>query len=32
VIHRMKTVILFIGPEETKSKLVPYLESKHKTI
>ena len=27
-IHRMKTVILSIGVEQTKDKLVDYLESK----
>ena len=26
VIHRMKTVILAIGVEETNKKLIPYLE------
>ena len=28
-IHRLKTVILCIGPDETVKKLIPYLESKH---
>lgn len=28
-IHRMKTVILSIGVEQTKDKLVDYLESKY---
>jgi hypothetical protein len=28
VIHRLKTVILFIGQDETHHKLVPYLEGK----
>jgi len=27
-IHRMKTVILAIGVEDTQKKLIPYLESK----
>lgn len=27
-IHRMKTVILCIGVEDTIKKLIPYLESK----
>ena len=27
-IHRMKTVILSIGPSETTTHLLPYLESK----
>ncbi len=27
VIHRLKTIILSIGPEETIKKLIPYLES-----
>ena len=29
-IHRMKTVILSIGVEETLKKLYPYLECKNK--
>ncbi len=29
-IHRMKTVILSIGVEDTLKKLYPYLECKHK--
>ena len=28
VIHRLKTIILSIGPDETVKKLLPYLESK----
>jgi serine/threonine-protein phosphatase 2A regulatory subunit A len=28
-IHRMKTVILCIGIDETIKKLIPYIESKH---
>lgn len=28
-IHRLKTVILCIGPDETLKKLVPFLEGKH---
>lgn len=28
VIHRLKTVILSIGPDETMKKLYPYIESK----
>lgn len=27
-IHRLKTVILSIGPSEVQSSLIPYLESK----
>ena len=27
-IHRMKTVILSIGPDETISQLIPYLHGK----
>ena len=27
-IHRLKTVILSIGPNETKEQLIPYLQSK----
>lgn len=27
-IHRLKTVILCIGPDETLKKLVPFLEGK----
>ena len=27
-IHRMKTVILSIGPAETTTSLLPYIESK----
>ncbi len=29
VIHRLKTIILSIGPDDTVKKLIPYLESKH---
>ena len=32
VIHRMKTVILAIGVEETNKKLIPYLECKNTVI
>ena len=28
VIHRLKTVILSLGPDETIKKVIPYLESK----
>jgi hypothetical protein len=27
VIHRLKTVILIMGPDETVKKVIPYLES-----
>lgn len=27
-IHRLKTVVLSLGPEETVSKLIPYLRGK----
>ena len=29
VIHRLKTVILCVGPDETVKKLYPFLEGTH---
>lgn len=28
-IHRLKIVVLCLGPQETQTQLLPYLESKH---
>jgi hypothetical protein len=31
-IHRLKIVVLCLGPTDTQSQLLPYLESKHAII